>query len=229
MKLETMQLKQNHIKQLRERKAWSQSHLAEISDLSLRTIQRIEKEHKASKESVKALASVFETTPEEFLISQKSLKGNRVLWTTGALASVIAFCFVYWWSATTNLPSESLTLDISASLKQLELSVDKSDFQMVKKKSDDLEPLYSVTVNISLKEREKTLVKLNERIDYEITPFFVENEKILLAIRVLDKKQSETPLIASPRIITDNHKAAYVMVNEEDTGIIHQIGITPHR
>jgi len=43
----------------RQQRAWSQTQLADVSGLSLRTIQRIEKNGKASLESVKALASVY--------------------------------------------------------------------------------------------------------------------------------------------------------------------------
>ncbi|MCZ8529417.1 DUF4019 domain-containing protein [Alteromonas sp. PRIM-21] len=49
--------------QLRNAKAWSQQYLADVSGLSLRTIQRIEKTQSASHDSIGALASVFETTP----------------------------------------------------------------------------------------------------------------------------------------------------------------------
>jgi len=38
-----MELNKDKLKHLRESKAWSQSHLAEVAGLSLRTIQRIEK------------------------------------------------------------------------------------------------------------------------------------------------------------------------------------------
>lgn len=47
------------IKLERENRGWSQSHLASVAGLSLRTIQRIEKTGSASFESVTALASVF--------------------------------------------------------------------------------------------------------------------------------------------------------------------------
>ncbi|MGC0119961.1 helix-turn-helix transcriptional regulator [Pseudoalteromonas piscicida] len=47
------------LKQLRESKAWSQSHLAEVSGISLRTIQRIEKTGCASPESVKSICATF--------------------------------------------------------------------------------------------------------------------------------------------------------------------------
>lgn len=48
------------IQKLRLQHGWSQEQLAELSGLSARTIQRLERGHTASTESLKALASVFE-------------------------------------------------------------------------------------------------------------------------------------------------------------------------
>lgn len=52
------------IKKLREQKQWSQEQLATLSGLSIRTIQRIESGNRASLESLKSLAAVFETDIE---------------------------------------------------------------------------------------------------------------------------------------------------------------------
>ena len=49
------------IRDLRLERGWSQEQLAEISGVSTRTIQRIERGGKASLESLKCLAAVFET------------------------------------------------------------------------------------------------------------------------------------------------------------------------
>ncbi len=49
------------IRKLRLDKGWSQEQLAEISGVSTRTIQRIERGKTASLESLKCLAAVFET------------------------------------------------------------------------------------------------------------------------------------------------------------------------
>ncbi|CAH9053320.1 hypothetical protein PSECIP111951_02495 [Pseudoalteromonas holothuriae] len=49
-------------RKLRLQRAWSQEQLAQLSGLSLRTIQRIEQGHQPSLESLKSLAAVFETT-----------------------------------------------------------------------------------------------------------------------------------------------------------------------
>lgn len=48
------------IQKLRLQRGWSQQQLADLSGLSVRTIQRLENGHVASVESLKALAAVFE-------------------------------------------------------------------------------------------------------------------------------------------------------------------------
>ena len=48
------------IRKLRLQRGWSQEQLAEMSDLSVRTIQRLERGKKAGLESLKSLAAVFE-------------------------------------------------------------------------------------------------------------------------------------------------------------------------
>lgn len=48
------------IQKLRLQRGWSQEQLAELSGLSVRTIQRLERGRAASTESLKAIASVFE-------------------------------------------------------------------------------------------------------------------------------------------------------------------------
>lgn len=50
------------VRKLRLQRGWSQEQLAELSGLSIRTIQRIERGHKPSLESLKSLAAVFDTS-----------------------------------------------------------------------------------------------------------------------------------------------------------------------
>jgi len=54
-----MQLDSPRIRAERERRAWSQEHLAEVSGLSLRTVQRVESSATGSFEIARALAAVF--------------------------------------------------------------------------------------------------------------------------------------------------------------------------
>lgn len=64
------------LKSLRLGRGWSQAELAEISDLSVRTIQRIEKGHTPSLEAIKALASSFALSAAEFQ-QQLNLTGRK--------------------------------------------------------------------------------------------------------------------------------------------------------
>jgi transcriptional regulator with XRE-family HTH domain len=54
------------VKRLRTKKGWSQDHLATLTGLSLRTIQRVEAGRSASMETVNSLSAVFETDITQF-------------------------------------------------------------------------------------------------------------------------------------------------------------------
>lgn len=54
------------VRKLRLKKGWSQEQLAELTGLSVRTIQRIERGHAPSLESARALAAVFEVDVSTF-------------------------------------------------------------------------------------------------------------------------------------------------------------------
>jgi len=56
------------VKQLRLDRSWSQEHLAEVSGLSLRTIQRVETEGTASLETRMAIASALEVHAASLLL-----------------------------------------------------------------------------------------------------------------------------------------------------------------
>jgi DNA-binding XRE family transcriptional regulator/flagellar motor component MotA len=64
------------LKKLRKHSGWSQERLAEISGLSLRTIQRIETSGNASLESQLAMATAFSISPGELLANEIVEIGN---------------------------------------------------------------------------------------------------------------------------------------------------------
>lgn len=59
---------------LRQNKNWTQQHLAEVCDLSLRTIQRVEKDGVAANETVAALAAIFELKASEIIFSSEQFE-----------------------------------------------------------------------------------------------------------------------------------------------------------
>jgi transcriptional regulator with XRE-family HTH domain len=71
------------MKLLRLERKWSQEELAQLSDLNVRTIQRVEKGENVGIETLRSLASVFEISTDELLDEiargkQAQLKENEV-------------------------------------------------------------------------------------------------------------------------------------------------------
>ena len=91
-----MQVNANLLKQERNKRAWSQEHLAQVTGLGLRTVQRIESSGMASNESIASIATVFEMTVADFLVQPQNealrvdpgvFQKNR-LWITLAIVVV---------------------------------------------------------------------------------------------------------------------------------------------
>ena len=71
------------VRKLRTKRSWSQEQLADFSSLNVRTIQRVESGQKASLETLKCLASVFEihmdTLTEEITVIDKEAEAWKEL------------------------------------------------------------------------------------------------------------------------------------------------------
>ena len=69
----------SRVKQLRLEHAWSQEHLAELADVNVRTIQRVENGEKISNETLSALASVFNLSIPELVGDKENGSDDFVL------------------------------------------------------------------------------------------------------------------------------------------------------
>ena len=67
-------LKKEKLKELRHQKGWSQEQLSEMSRLSIRTIQRAEKDGSCAIESLKSIASVFEIDFSDLIFTEDASK-----------------------------------------------------------------------------------------------------------------------------------------------------------
>jgi len=65
-----MQVSAETVRRERQRRGWTQQHLADAAGCSLRTVQRIESHGVASNESVSALCAVFEMDRSMLLVSE---------------------------------------------------------------------------------------------------------------------------------------------------------------
>ena len=62
------------VKKLRLQRGWSQEQLAELTDLSVRTIQRVERGQSPSLETARSLAAIFEVNLIVFKPGESSMK-----------------------------------------------------------------------------------------------------------------------------------------------------------
>ena len=86
------------IRELRKQRAWSQDQLASIAGLSLRTVQRIEKEGVCSLESSQAIASAFELNAASLQIDTAKELGDRGVWISrlwGMLGNIAGLICAY--------------------------------------------------------------------------------------------------------------------------------------
>ena len=62
-----MEISSEKVREARMARGWTQQQLAEIADLSLRTVQRVENQSVASHETVSALSAVLDIPRSELL------------------------------------------------------------------------------------------------------------------------------------------------------------------
>ena len=104
-----MQLNIEKIKKEREARAWTQSQLAEITNLSIRTIQRIEKKGYASPESTQSICAAFGIRADEVIYDPRlELLPTQSFWSKhritkndlqlSALVAVIGFTISFCWN-----------------------------------------------------------------------------------------------------------------------------------
>ena len=87
-----MEIRAETVRRQRQQRGWTQQHLADAADCSLRTVQRIEKQGVASNESVSALCAVFELERSALLVddpaSPEDPQARRVEWLVAAAAGL---------------------------------------------------------------------------------------------------------------------------------------------
>lgn len=106
-----MKIDSKLIVKLRKEKGWSQQHLSLASGVSLRTVQRVENEGNTSLETLKSLASAFETDFNS-LIFKPSKPNSVVKKTAASFALLMSLAMsVFLTSTTTASPGVEVLAD----------------------------------------------------------------------------------------------------------------------
>jgi len=180
-----MQVNINVIKTQRHNRAWSQTHLADVSGLSLRTIQRIEKTGVASLESVKAIASVFEI---EIKNLQKCSKGRAY-----SLKSKLAALF----AAVSLILSGLAIMPATAQSIMINLELTESDEKLA-------------SIQILNEENSESEMKISDVLKVTFTSKKDKDGSVLISTKLYDLSGGKEVLISSPSVTAMHRETAEI-------------------
>jgi transcriptional regulator with XRE-family HTH domain len=199
-----MKIDASRIRGERERRAWSQEHLAEVSGLSLRTVQRVETSGVASFETARALAAVLELPVERLVARNRAAPGFwsrlRYLAVAVSMAAGLSLFFVR------NAHAGDVLLDVGVSRNDEKLG----QHQLLAPEGKSAE------------------IKLDGQIRVFINPMVTQEGRILLSMRVEEPAGNGWKKVAEPRMLVVNGNEASVKVTAS-SGSEFWIAVRPQR
>lgn len=192
-----MKVDSSYLKRERERRAWSQEHLAEVSGLGLRTIQRIEKTGAASYESARSLAAVFGIDVAKLRVEaarpaprRLGMRSRPLLGALAAAATGGALLYA------TQSFADQVLMDVSVALENADETKEWKTQMVV----DDGTLVPNVN-DLSLQD-----------LRFSIVPRVQEGGKILLEIGVFERHGNEEIVLSRPQLVAlDGEEAAIVV------------------
>jgi len=212
-----MEMKVNSklIKSERDKRAWSQEHLARAAGLGVRTIQRIENTGSASLESVKALASVLELQISQLQVNSKwSAAAREIINSKNVSLATLIVTLLLLVGLITVRPSlaEAVKLDYTV---------------FIEDQDDEENAVGAVTMGSELISEGQSMTVLLDQYRLEITPSIQEGgDQIMLAVKVFQNVDGEYSLRAEPKVITADNQVATIRSNSS-TGNLLSVFLTP--
>ncbi len=214
-----MKVDSSYIKRQREHRAWSQEHLAEVTGLGLRTIQRIEKTGAASYESARSLAAVFGVDVSKLRIDDARPAARRLDVRSrpflGTLAAVVTGGALLY--ATQSFADDRVLMDVNTVIKRPVTSstgvageeVWEGTTQFI---VDDGTLVPNVN-DLHLKE-----------FRFSIVPHVQDGGRVLLEIGVFEKHGNEEIVLGRPRLIAlDGEEAGFVIHTDDGRSLSLEI------
>lgn len=207
-----MQIDASKVRAGRERRAWSQEQLAEVTGLSLRTIQRVETSGAASFESAKAIAAVYESDVASLqpqlevpVVAPPMARMRAPRWRYLGLAA----------SLTLSALGVLLMQDAHAGEVMLDVvlkrnSIELGQHQLVATEGKSSEMRHEGEVRVF------------------VNPIVTEDGSILLSMRIEEPSGTRWVEIGEPRIMVLNGNEGQVKVTSPK-GNVYQISIRPRR
>jgi transcriptional regulator with XRE-family HTH domain len=201
-----MNLDVNLIKAEREKRAWSQEHLAAVAGLSLRTVQRVESTGCASFESARAIAVVLERDVATLRASRPSTMAlrNRKVRYAAAAASLAAIMFGI---LSRTAVADQVMLDVGLAMNGDTL-VGKS--RMITDQGKSAE------------------IRLEGQMRILFVPTINADGSVALAMQVYEWKNQRFELVLQPKVFLKDNQQGAVNVSSP-SGASFRIVVTPHK
>ena len=200
-----MQIDSNRIRTERERRAWSQEHLAEVAGLSLRTIQRMETTGSASFETARSIAAVFALDVAALQASPPESRPARIgRWRYAGLVSSLLVALSAFFFGVAH--AGEVMLDVGLTLNKEKLS----QSQVVATEGKSAE------------------IRFEGQMRLFVNPIVTQDGSILLSMRVEEPAGSRWVEVGEPRIMVGNGNEGLVKVTSPK-GNVFEIAIRPRR
>jgi len=200
-----MQINKTFLRQEREKRAWSQSHLAEVADLSMRTVQRIEHSGVASMESAKALAAALDvelavlTEPADLAKPSSSINPHisRRYRTWGGIGALLAgLAALGWWST------------VAAEQVMINLSVKAESGASTRGEMQFLNEL-GVQNEVKFERQFRLLVTATR-----------QEQHLLLSTEIYDFVDGDYRLVSTPVILVADNEQAGIHLSTQGSGLL---------
>lgn len=201
-----MQIDSKRIRAEREKRAWSQEHLAEVAGLALRTVQRVETTGAGSYETVKSLAAVFELDVADLRAAEVSPPvtfTRRARYWSAAISLVLAVSLVF---VAREAVAAQVMLDVGLSIDGKELGKN----QLITAEGKDAE------------------IRLEGQLRVILLPTINTDGSVALALQVFEFAGNDFVLVSKPKMFVADNKRAEVHLTSPRGSVI-KIAITPHR
>ncbi len=191
-----MKINKEVLRRERELRAWTQSHLAEVADLSMRTVQRIERSGDASMESASALAVALNlelAALMEIPVATNpaiSVTSNRYkIWSAVGLVGSALIALGWWSSAAAEQVMVSLSIETPGNIY--------SDMMVLNEIGKESE------------------VKLDNQFRMVFSTHR-QGEQLLLTAKIYNFVEEEYRLFSNPAMLVENQKPASMHVSFPD-------------
>ena len=197
----------------REKRAWSQQHLATVTGLALRTVQRVESKGRGSYETAQAIASCLEIPVADLRNDEPSARGlfarigTRKKVGSAIAATLLAGTAVF---SIQGVLAENVLLDVGITTFN----------------GDD--HVTHVMTQMLLEDGEESDLPMEGPFYLVIGPTVLEDGKVILAVKFSELQDDRYELLGEPRVITPSGEEVEIVIKAgEGEQRRYTIAITP--